>query len=160
MTIIGHRLTDHDRNDLATTAEPTRLVELMSSAGVLEPSTMLHVLHAEQVDLDTALPIAATIGLPIPEAIRLLHDGWDADRLTVGQALDATVDELRTAGCSTVEMLAVAPREALRHLDQREHTWEVVAPTLVEAGYSVAEAVGHLAAHAPTPETFALVSSP
>ena len=156
VTIIGHRLTDHDRNDLATTAEPTRLVELMSSAGVLEPSTMLHVLHAEQVDLDTALPIAATIGLPIPETIRLLHDGWDADRLTVGQALDATVDELRTAGCSTVEMLAVAPREALRHLDQREHTWEVVAPTLVEAGYSVTEAVGHLAAHAPTPETFAV----
>ena len=62
-------------------------------------------------------------------------------------------------------MLAVAPREELRRLDQREHTWELAAPTLVEAGYTVAEAVRHLAAHAPTPDAFAagvavLVDSP
>ena len=70
-------------------------------------------------------------------------------------ALGATVDELRAAGCSAVEMLAASPREELRRLDAREQTWVAVGPTLLEAGYTEAEAVAHLAAHAPTPSTFA-----
>jgi len=156
VALIGNRLTDADASELAVTSDLTRLSELMRNAGVLEVDTMLHVLHAEGADLATVLPIAATSGLPASDAIRVLHDCWNADRLEVGQALGATVDELRRAGCSAVEMLQAAPREALRHLDQREHTWEVIAPSLLEAGYSVAEAVGHLAAHAPTPDTFAV----
>ena len=165
VTIIGHRLTDAHRSELATTADPVRLSELMRDVGVLAPSTMLHALHAEGVGLDEVLPLVAAIGAPIADAVRVLHDEWGADRLAAGRSLGATVDELRSAGCSAVEMLAVAPREQLRRLDQREHTWEVVGPTLVEAGYTVAEAVGHLAAHAPTPETFAagvstLIESP
>ena len=52
-------------------------------------------------------------------------------------------------------MLAVSPREELRRLDAREHTWMQVGPSLLEAGYSVAQAVTHLAAHAPSPDTFA-----
>ena len=69
--------------------------------------------------------------------------------------LGATAEELRSAGCTPIEMLAAAPRETLRSLDARESTWQRVGPSLLEAGYSEAQAVAHLAAHAPTPETFA-----
>jgi hypothetical protein len=165
VAVIGHRLTDTDRADLAVTRDSQRLTELMRDAGVLAPTTMLHVLRAEDFPVDGVYPIAVTIGAPVVDAIRLLHDRWDVDRLTAGRELGAEIHELRAAGCSPVEMLAVAPREELRRLDAREHTWELAAPTLVEAGYTVAEAVRHLAAHAPTPETFAagvtvLVDSP
>ena len=155
VAVIGHRLSDTDRAELASTSDPARLTELMRDAGVIAPATMLHVLKAEGIDAANVYPLAATIGLPIAEAVRVIHDRWDVDRLTVGRELGADVHELRAAGCSAAEMLAVAPREVLRGLDQREHTWELVAPTLVEVGYTVAESVRHLAAHAPTPNTFA-----
>lgn len=165
VAIVGHRLTDEHRQELASTDDPLRLAELLRDTGVLSPETMVHVLHAESVAVDDVLAAVPTMGVPIAQAIRLLHDEWGADRLEVGQPLGATVDELRTAGCSPAEMLAIAPREELRRLDQREHTWELVAPMLVEAGYTAAEAVVHLAAHAPTAETFAagvatLIDSP
>ena len=165
VSVVGHRLTDHDRIELAATTDPGLLTQLMRDTGVLAPVTILSVLRAEQVDVEAVYPLAATIGLPTPEAIRAIHDGWNVDRLTVGRELHASVEELRAAGCNATEMLAVAPREELRRLDQREHTWELAAPTLVEAGYSIADAVRHLSVHAPTPETFAagvavLVESP
>ncbi|MAT05399.1 MAG: hypothetical protein CL424_10205 [Acidimicrobiaceae bacterium] len=165
VAVVGHRLSDTDRHELATTEDPARLTDLLRDTGVLAPATMLHILRAEDVDVSDVYPIAATIGLPTADATRVIHQGWDVDRLTVGRELGADPHELREAGCTPVEMLAVAPREELRRLDQREHTWELVAPTLVEAGYTIAEAVRHLAAHAPTPETFAagvavLVDSP
>jgi hypothetical protein len=94
--------------------------------------------------------------MAIPDAIRLLHDTWGADRLDTAAVLGATAEELRAAGCTPVEMLAAAPRETLRSLDTRESTWQRAAPSLLEAGYTEAEAVAHLAAHAPTPETFAV----
>ena len=155
VAVVGHRLHDDHRHELAVTQDPERLTELMRDTGVLAPATMLHVLRAEGVAVDDVYPIAATVGLPTSDAIRLIHERWDVDRLTVGHELGADVGELRAAGCTPVEMLAAAPREELRRLDQREHTWELAAPTLVEAGYTIAEAVRHLAAHAPTPETFA-----
>ena len=77
------------------------------------------------------------------------------DRLDAGAHLSATPDELRAAGCTTVEMLQAAPREVLRRLDTREHTWELAGHALLEAGMSPAEAIRQLACHAPTPETFA-----
>ena len=165
IAVVGHRLTDAARDELATTVDPARLAELLRDTGVLAPATMLHVLRAENVAIDQVYAIVATIGMPTPDAIRQIHEAWNVDRLTVGRKLGADVRELREAGCTAVEMLAVAPREELRRLDQRERTWEVVAPTLMEAGYTVAEAVRHLAVHAPTPETFAaavavLVDSP
>lgn len=165
IAVVGHRLNDTDRHELTNTSDPSRLTELMRDTGVLAPATMLHVLRAENVDLENVYPIAAAIGLPTAEAIRVVHERWDVDRLTVGRELGAEAHELRAAGCTPVEILAVAPREELRRLDQREHTWELVAPTLLEAGYTTTEAVRHLAAHAPTPETFAagvaiLVDSP
>ena len=77
------------------------------------------------------------------------------DRLDAGAHLSANPDELRAAGCTTVELLQAAPREVLRRLDTREHTWQLAAQSLLEAGNTPAEAIRHLAAHAPTPETFA-----
>lgn len=155
IAVIGHRLTDFDRDELAKTSNAARLAELMRDSGVLAPTTMLHVLHAEAVAVSDVYPIARVIGAPVADTIRMIHESWNVDRLTVGRELGAEVAELRAAGCSCAELLALAPREELRRLDSREHTWEVVAPTLVEAGYTVAETVRHLAAHAPTPETFA-----
>jgi hypothetical protein len=155
VAVVGHRLTDSHRAELASTDDVGRLAELMRDTGVLAPSTMVEVLRCEQVDLDSVVRIAATIGMPTPDAIRAISHGWDTDRLTVGRALGADASELRAAGCTAVEMLAVAPREELRRLDERESTWALVAPTLVEAGYSVAEAVKHIALHAPTAATFA-----
>ena len=87
--------------------------------------------------------------------MRELHDRWGMDRLDAGAHLAATPDELRAAGCTTVEMLQAAPREVLRQLDTRTHTWELAAHTLLEAGMSPGEAVRQLALHAPTPDTFA-----
>ena len=153
---VGHRLTEADRRQLADTGEPSRLVEAMSAAGVLAPATMLGVLHAEGVDAGVAAALVPAIGMATPEAIRMLHDTWGADRLDIAAVLGATAEELRAAGCTPVELLAAAPRETLRSLDTRESTWQRVGPSLLEAGYNEAQAVAHLAAHAPTPETFAV----
>jgi hypothetical protein len=153
--IVGHRITDTDRADLTSTTDADRLVGLMRSTGVLAPETMMRVLHAEQVDTTTVIDCVPALGIRVPDAMRMLHDEWQVDRLDAGAALGATVEELRAAGCTAVEMLAAAPREELRQLDTREHTWELVAPTLLEAGYTPSQAVAHLAAHAPTPATFA-----
>jgi hypothetical protein len=155
VTIVGHRLTDNDRASLATTTDTTRLARHLVDVGVLAPSTILSVLHAEHADVGTVLDLVPSLAMPVPEAIRMVHRDWDVDRLDVGASLGATTDELRAAGCTPIEMLSAAPREELRRLDSREQTWVAVAPTLLEAGYSVAQAVEHLAAHAPTPEAFA-----
>ncbi len=155
VTVLGGRLGDADRAELATTTDPARLVGLMGDAGVAAPATMLAVLRAENTDLDAALGVLPTMGMAVGDAISQLHRLWDADRLTVGTALGATVEELRAGGCTPVELLAAAPREILRRLDSREHTWTLTGPALLDAGYSPAAAVAHLAAHAPTPATFA-----
>src|SRR4051794_41684665 len=102
----------------------------MVGAGVLAPATMLAVLHAEGVEIATAIALVPALGMAVPDAIRILHDHWGADRLDVAAQLDATADELREAGCTPAELLAAAPREALRRLDERESTWTRVGPTL------------------------------
>jgi hypothetical protein len=148
---VGHRLADVDRQRLATTTDPAVLVEVMHATGVLAGATMLDVLHAEGTDAATAAALVPALGVPVPEAIRRLHDRWGMDRLDAGAAVGATVEGLRAAGCTPVELLAAAPRETLRSLDARESTWEIAATTLLESGYTHAEAVAHLVAHAPTP---------
>ena len=60
VSIVGHRLTDEHRDELASTTDPVRLTELMRNAGVLAPSTLLHVLAAEKLDLDAVLPLVPT----------------------------------------------------------------------------------------------------
>lgn len=153
--LVGHRLTDSDRARLSTTVDPAQLVELMAATGVLTGRTMLAVLHAEAVDAGAVARIVANLGVPVPEVIIQLHERWGVDRLEAGMAVGATVAELRALGCTPVELVAAAPREALRSLDSRESTWSSVAGTLLEAGYTVADAVTHLVAHTPTPRAFA-----
>jgi hypothetical protein len=97
-----------------------------------------------------------TIGLPIADGVRALNELWNVDRVIAGQMLGATVVELLDAGCTPAEMLASHPREVLRSLDARPHTWELAAATLLESGMPVDAAVQQLAAHAPTPDAFAV----
>ncbi|MCU1395343.1 MAG: hypothetical protein JWM34_3771 [Ilumatobacteraceae bacterium] len=155
VAVIGHRLTDADRAQLATTESADQLVRQMLNVGVLSSSTMLSVLRAEGVDAATVAGLIPTLGTPIADAVRTIHHDWGMDRLEIGSALGATNEELRAAGCSAVELLAAGPREELRRLDSREQTWMQAAPMLLEAGFTPGQAVAHLAAHAPTPETFA-----
>ena len=154
--LLGARLTEPDRVALtAPNTPPDRLVELLGSTGAVGPATVVAVLHHEGVEAATVAGLIPAIGLPIPDAVRELHDRWGMDRLSAGAHLAATPDDLRAAGCTTVEMLQAAPREVLRQLDTRTHTWELAAHTLLEAGMSPGEAVRQLALHAPTPDTFA-----
>lgn len=152
---VGHRLADHDRHLLATTTDPGVLVETLHATGVLAPATMLEVLHAEQFSADTVAELVPALGIGVADAVRALHDRWGVDRLDAGAATGATVDELRAAGCTPTELLAAAPRETLRSLDARESTWTTAAAALLDAGYSHAESVAHLVAHAPTPASAA-----
>jgi hypothetical protein len=152
---VGHRLAEDDRRRLGETMDPAVLVESMAAAGVLAPATMLKVLHAEGVPADTAAGLVPAIGMRVADAIEALHRDWGADRLDIGARLGATVEELRDAGCTPAELLAAAPRETLRSFDCRESTWERLGPALLEAGYTEAEAIAHLAAHAPTATAFA-----
>jgi hypothetical protein len=150
----GSRLTDEDRATLATTRRPGVLVEMMRNTGVLAPSTMLAVLHAEGVEPTPSSGSyrPRTAG---PEAIRFLHRDWHLPRLNAG-ALGATVDELRAAGCTAVEMLAAAPREELRRLDANTPgSW---SGRVCSKPATRRQAVQHLALHAPTPAMFASVS--
>jgi hypothetical protein len=156
---IGHRLTDEDRRQLVQSPDPGVLVETMSAAGVLAPATMLRVLHAEATDAAVVAALVPAMGVPVPDAIRALHADWGMERLDAAALLGATVEELREAGCSCAELLAAAPRETLRSLDTRESTWLRVGPSLLEAGYNEREAVAHLAAHAPSPATFAAATA-
>ena len=154
--LLGARLTEPDRVALtAPNTPPDRLVELLGSTGAVGPATVVAVLHHEGVEAATVAGLIPAIGMPIPDAVRELHDRWGMDRISAGAHLAATPDDLRAAGCTTIEMLQAAPREVLRQLDTRTHTWELAAHTLLEAGMSPGEAVRQLALHAPTPDTFA-----
>jgi hypothetical protein len=154
--MLGARLADSDRAVLTSPeATPAQLVDLLGATGAVGPATIVAVLHHEGVDAGVVAGLVPAIGMPVADAIRELHDRWRMDRLEAGRHLSATPDELRAGGCTTTEMLQAAPREVLRHLDTREHTWELAGHRLLEAGYTTGEALRELAAHAPTPETFA-----
>jgi hypothetical protein len=87
----------------------------MRNTGVLAPATMMRVLHAEHVDAATVVDCVPALGIPIVEAMRLLHDEWRLDRLGAGQALGATVDELRIVGWSAESIddeVGVLPTDA------------------------------------------------
>jgi hypothetical protein len=154
--VIGGRLTEADGQRLAApNASPADLVDAMANSGVVSPATMLRVLRVEGVDANEAAALVPAIGLPMPAAINELAATWELSRLDAGALLGATTSELRAAGASAAELLAHSPREVLRRLDDRPRTWELLGPALLEAGYHPVQALRHIAAHAPTPETFA-----
>jgi hypothetical protein len=155
--VVGHRLVDADRARLTNPElESGDLVELLGATGVLSPGTVVAVLAHERVDAAEVAAMIPTIGMPIASGVRALNDLWDVDRIDAARMLDATVAEMRDAGCTPVEILASHTREVLRTLDARPHTWELAASTLIEGGMSVEAAVRQLAAHAPTPDAFAV----
>lgn len=155
--VIGHRLDPDDRTRLADVDLPAAdLVRLLGAAGVLTSTTIVDVLVAEHVPVEQVAEVVPTIGLPIPDGIDALTRHFDVDRISAGQLLGATMAELRAAGATPAELLAAHPREALRSLDTRPHTWELAAATLLEAGLDLPVVIRHLAEHAPTSETFAI----
>jgi hypothetical protein len=155
--VIGHRLDPADRARFTDPTLPaTDLAELLSSTGAVTPPTIVTVLAHERVDAKQVATLIPTVGLPITEGVRALSELWDVDRVAAGQMLGATMLELRDAGCTPAELLAAHPREVLRSLDARPHTWELAAATLIETGMTAEAAVRQLAAHAPTPDAFAV----
>jgi hypothetical protein len=154
--VVGHRLADADASELADPdIGAARLAELLADTGVVTPPTIVDVLVADGATVDEIARVVPQIGLPIPDAVRTLADRFEIERIEVGSMLGASVDELQSAGCSPAELLASYPREVLRSLDARPHTWETAATTMIESGTSMAGVIRHLAAHAPTPESFA-----
>ena len=151
--LVGHRLDPADRQRIEA-AKPAELVELLGAAG-FSPATTVAVLAAEHVDARTVAGLLPTIGVPMPDAIRTLHDRWDLPRVDVAEALGATATEMRAAGCTPAEIMAARPRDVLRTLPADPQLWELAAGTMAVAGHPSTVVARHLAAHAPTPDTFA-----
>ena len=76
-------------------------------------------------------------------------------RIEAAELLGATATEMRTAGCTPVEIIATRPRDVLRSLPDDPHLWELAAGTMAAAGHSPATIAGHLVTHAPSADTFA-----
>jgi hypothetical protein len=83
-----------------------------------------------------------------------LHERWELPNTLAAELLDATATEMRTAGCTATEIMAVRPRDVLRTLPDDPHLWELAAGSMATAGHSTSSIVEHLVAHAPTPEAF------
>ncbi|HRE03343.1 MAG TPA: hypothetical protein PLV68_18755, partial [Ilumatobacteraceae bacterium] len=135
-------------------ATPADLIELVGAAGA-SPATTVAILHAEAADPRTVAELLPTVGVPIPDAIRVLHERWEMPRPEAAELLDATAAEMRTAGCTPVEIIAARPRDVLRSLPDEPHLWELAAGTMALAGHSAATIANHLVAHAPSPDAFA-----
>lgn len=151
--LIGARLESADAERLAT-ASPAELVELLGAAG-LSPATTVAVLAAEHLDPAAVAQVLPTAGVPMPDAIRVLHERWGQPRQTAAELLGATAAEMRAGGCSATEVIAVRARDVLRTLPDDPQMWSLAAGTMAAAGHPLSTIVGHLGAHAPTPDAFA-----
>jgi hypothetical protein len=151
--LIGHRLDAADQARVQT-AEPSELVELLGVAG-FSPATTVAVLAAEQVDPGQAAALLPTVGVPMADAIRVLHDRWELHRSDAAERLGATAAEMRDGGCTAVEIMAGRPRDVLRTLPDDPQLWELAAGTMATAGHPTSAIARHLVAHAPTVDAFA-----
>lgn len=150
--LLGGRLTDHDAARVID-ADPAELVELLGAAG-FSPATTVAVLAADGVDAATAATLLPTAGVPIPDGIRVLNERWQVPNILAAELLDATATEMRAAGCTPVEIMAVRPRDVLRTLPDDPRLWELAAGSMATAGHPTSVIVDHLVAHAPTPDAF------
>jgi hypothetical protein len=130
------------------------IAEILHSAGYT-PATVVAVLRAEQTDAAEMAQLLPTIGVPMDAAIRVLHEHWDLPRHQAAEQLNATAPEMRAAGCSPAEIMAVRPREVLRTLPDDPELWASAALTMVDGGHPSPVIVSHLVAHAPTTQAFA-----
>jgi hypothetical protein len=151
--LIGHRLEPPDQARVHT-ADPAELVELLGAAG-FSPATTVAVLAAEHLDPARAATLLPTVGVPMADAIRVLHDRWDLPPTDAAELLEATAGEMRDAGCTPVEIMASRPRDVLRTLPDDPHLWELAAGTMATAGHPTTTIARHLVAHAPTADAFA-----
>jgi hypothetical protein len=150
--LISGRLNNGDTARVVD-AEPAELVELLGAAG-FSPATTVAVLAADGVDAATAATLLPAAGVPIPDGIRVLHERWDIPNTLAAELLDATATEMRTAGCTPTEIMAVRPRDVLRTLPDDPRLWELAAGSMATAGHPTSTIVDHLVAHAPTPNAF------
>jgi hypothetical protein len=134
-------------------ASPADLIELLGAAGA-SPATTVAILHAEAIDAHTVACLLPTAGVPMPDAITVLHERWELPRGEAAELLGATAAEMRTAGCSPVEIIAARPRDVLRSLPDDSRLWELAAGTMATAGHSPTTIAGHLVAHAPSVDAF------
>ncbi len=151
---VRSRLTDDDAQRLDD-AGPAELVDLLGNAG-LDSAAIIRFLAAENLDALTMSTLLPTIGLTIPDSIRVLHTLWEVPNTIAAELLDATVAEMRAAGCTAAEIIATRPAETLHELPPDPRAWELAAGSMATVGYSTDEIVDHLVAHAPTPEAFTL----
>ena len=151
--LLGPKVSVTDRGSLVS-ADFEGLARIVTSAG-LTPATVVAVLHADRCPPDAAAGLMPTIGVPMSDAIRGLEGRWDLTKTSAADLLDATGDDMRAAGCSATEILALRPDAVLRTLPPETHLWELAATTMATAGHSPPVIVGHLREHAPTAELFA-----
>lgn len=153
--LVGDALHPDTRAQLADPdATPDTIVETLQAAGCT-PATTVHVLRAENTDAADVARLLPTIGVPMPDAIRVLHDGWDIPHHHAAQHLGATATEMRAAGCTPAEIMATRPRGVLRALPADPEIWATAALTMVDGGHRTPVIVSHLVAHTPTPDAFA-----
>lgn len=145
---------DQPRLDLLPDASPAELVELLGEAG-FSPATTVAVLHAERIDADTAAGLLPIVGVPMHDAVRVLHERWELPRAEAAELVGASAVDMRVAGCTPVEIMAARPREVLRTLPTDPDLWGLAAGTMHTAGHPPATIASHLAAYAATPDAFA-----
>jgi hypothetical protein len=152
-SMIGPKLADTDNAEIAT-ADHEQLARITGSAG-LTAATTIAVLHADNCPVDVIAALLPTLGVPMSDAIRVLEARWDTPKIEAARMVGANGTEMRAAGCTAAEVLALRPETILRNLPDEPHLWELAAGTMITSGHSTSVVIGHLAEHAPSAETFA-----
>ena len=150
--LIGPKLAEPDRARLAD-ADHRDLARIVGSAGVTAASTVA-VLAADGCPLQVAAQLLPMLGVPMASAIRSLDARWHVPLIEAARLVSATGAEMREAGCSAAEILALRPESILHRLPSDPHLWELAAGTMATNGTDPTIVVSHLVAHAPTPEAF------
>ncbi len=150
---IGPKLTDADQGRLPD-ADHRELARLLGAAGITAATTVA-VLAADGCPVHTAAELLPMLGVPMASAIRALDARWHVPLIEASRLVGATGAEMREAGCSAADILALRPESILDHLPSDPHLWELAAGTMATNGTDPAIVVSHLVAHAPTAETFA-----
>jgi hypothetical protein len=151
--LIGPKLSESDQAALAD-ADHESLARIVGAAG-LTAATTVAVLHADGCPVDTAARLLPMLGVPMSDAIRALEGRWDLHKIEAARMVGATGAEMRSAGCTATEILALRPDSILRNLPNEPHLWELAAGTMATSNHSSIAIAGHLVDHAPSAETFA-----
>jgi hypothetical protein len=151
--LIGPKLNEADRAALAT-VDHEGLSRIVGAAG-LTAATTVAVLDADGCPVDTAVRLLPMLGVPMSDAIRALEGRWDLHKVEAARMIGATGTEMRAAGCTATEILALRPEAILANLPNEPHLWELAAGTMATSGHSPNVVVSHLVNHAPSAETFA-----